>query len=171
MPFTFEDEVANFLKKPLIQKGDKLAFQAIRLDLTDYNFPADRPAGIKYTIISTVPSLDTSVCYKQTQTFNKSLQKHPEFLVLTLSRDLPFAANRICASFDVKPQNHLVLSDYKYRSFGEKTGLYIPDLEILARSVLILDQDNKLVYLQITNKIPEELDYQALYNFLGIEGD
>ncbi|MBF0512431.1 MAG: redoxin family protein, partial [Candidatus Omnitrophica bacterium] len=45
----------------------------------------------KKVIISVVPSLDTPVCDLQTKRFNQEASKFPDVVVLTISKDLPFA--------------------------------------------------------------------------------
>jgi thiol peroxidase len=59
-----------------------------------------------------------------------------------------------------------VWSDYKYHDFGKKTNLIINEWQLLARSILVLDNDNLVVYVQIANPLESEPDYKALINFL-----
>jgi len=47
----------------------------------------------KKVILSVVPSLDTPVCDLETKRFNQEASKLSDVVVLTVSKDLPFAQN------------------------------------------------------------------------------
>ncbi len=107
-------------------------------------------------IISTVPSLDTPVCEMQTKKFNEEATKL-NAQVLTISMDLPFAQKRFCESFSI--ENVKVLSDYKDHSFAKAYGLLIKELALLARAVLVIDNDGKMAYQEIVSEVTNEPDY------------
>lgn len=114
----------------------------------------------KPTFISVVPSLDTPVCQVQTKKFNQELAALGEKInALTVSVDLPFAMNRFCGAESI--QNMRAASDYQTRNFGEKWGMLIDELKILARGVFVLDRDGKVVYAQTVKEVAEEPDYDA----------
>ena len=50
----------------------------------------------KRKIIATVPSLDTPTCSLMTKHFNDFGKKHSDFVLITISADLPFAQKRFC---------------------------------------------------------------------------
>lgn len=104
-------------------------------------------------MINVVPSLDTSVCDQQTRKFNEEASTEDGY-VLTISVDLPFAQQRWCASTGL--DNVITLSDYQNHSFGENYGLIMEGLQLLARSVFVLDENNKVVYKEI---VPEGTDF------------
>ena len=79
--------------------------------------------------------------------------------VLTISEDLPFAQQRFCDS--EKVEGHLVLSDHVYREFGQRYGLLIKDMMLLARTVLVIGKDGVISYRQIAGELTEEPDYEA----------
>ena len=111
-------------------------------------------------LISAVPSLDTKVCSIQTKRFNEEAAKlADEITVLTISEDLPFAQGRFCSS--EKVEGHKVLSDHVYREFGQKYGLLIKDMMLLARSVWVIGKDGKIKYRQVVGELTEEPDYGA----------
>ena len=111
-------------------------------------------------LISAVPSLDTSVCSIQTKRFNNEAAKLVDKItVLTISEDLPFAQRRFCSN--EKVQGHQVLSDHVYRQFGQKYGLLIKDMMLLARTVLVIGKDGLISYRQIVSELTEEPDYKA----------
>ena len=117
----------------------------------------------KVVIISSVPSLDTGVCDTMTRRFNVEAGKlGDKAVVLTVSRDLPFAQKRWCGAADAK--NIVALSDFRERDFGKKYGLEIADgplAGLLARAVLVVDQAGKVAYQEIVKEIATEPNYDA----------
>jgi thiol peroxidase len=114
----------------------------------------------KPTIISVVPSLDTSVCQTQTKKFNEQLGALGDRVnALTVSLDLPFAMNRFCGAEQIT--NLQSASDYQDRSFGHNWGMLIDELKILARGTYVLDADGKVVYAEVVDEVTNEPDYAA----------
>ena len=112
----------------------------------------------KVRIISVVPSIDTGVCSVQTKRFNQEFDALPDSIIgYTISVDTPFAQNRWCATEGVEKMT--LLSDYKGNTFGRDYGLYIHDMGLLARSVLIIDQNDQVAYLELVPEISQEPDY------------
>lgn len=103
----------------------------------------------KKKLISVVPSIDTGVCDQQTRKFNEEASQE-DGVVLTISVDLPFAQKRWCASNGL--DNVVTLSDHRDLSFGENFGVVMEGMRLLARSVFVLDQDNKVVYKEIVSE-------------------
>lgn len=151
------------LIKKTININDKLEFKATNLDLTDFELVNFKN---KNKIISVVPSLDTNTCLIQTKKINQRLSKLDDYQLITISRDLPFAISRICNSF--RKENHLIISDYKYRDFGLKTGLTISELELLARALIVLDANNIVQFIDINKETTDEPNYKKLFTFLKI---
>lgn len=114
----------------------------------------------KVRIISVVPSVDTPTCDKQTHELseeNGGLDKNVE--LITVSMDLPFAQARFAK--EAKISNVTFLSDYKDRSFGNSNGLLIEPLGLLARAVIVTDQNNIVRYLQVVPEVTALPDMQA----------
>lgn len=103
----------------------------------------------KKKLISVVPSIDTGVCDQQTRKFNEEASQE-DGVVLTISVDLPFAQKRWCASNGL--DNVVTLSDHRDLSVGENFGVVMEGMRLLARSVFVLDQDNKVVYKEIVSE-------------------
>jgi len=115
----------------------------------------------KIKIINSFPSLDTPVCDLQVKEFNKrATGLSGEIVVLGISKDLPFAQKRFCETFAIK--NVKVFSDYKSSSFGINYGLLIKELNLLARSALIVDKNNILRYIQIAEELTSPLNYEKI---------
>jgi thiol peroxidase len=135
-----------------IKTGDSLRdVKMAQLDLSLVNIVHTKGEG-KVRIISVVPSLDTPVCEQQTHHLsekNKGLDKMIE--LITVSVDTPFAQKRFAQ--EAKIENVTFLSDYRGGEFGKAHGLFVKDLHILARAVMVVDKNNKVRHLQITPEL------------------
>lgn len=150
--------------KPLRLEGKELKVgdKAPDFTLMDNNLQPVKLSDSKgkVRLISVVPSLDTSVCSLQTRTFNDKLKELGEaFNSYTVSVDLPFAQKRYVD--ENKIDATLPLSDYRNVSFGEKYGLLIGDLRLLARAVLVVDKNDIITYMQIVPEVSNEPDYES----------
>ena len=112
----------------------------------------------KKKLISVVPSIDTGVCDQQTRKFNEEASQE-DGVVLTISVDLPFAQKRWCASNGL--ENVVTLSDHRDLSFGENFVVVMEELRLLARSVFVLDESNKIVYKEIVSEGTNFPDFDA----------
>jgi thiol peroxidase len=114
----------------------------------------------KVRILNVVPSLDTPVCDAQT---HELVEKDPALAssveLVTISMDLPFAQARWGKA--AKAKNMTFLSDYKSADFGNNTGLLIAPLHLLARTVIVVDKDGIVRYLQVVPEITELPDMAA----------
>jgi len=116
--------------------------------------------GNSIRIINVVPSLDTPVCEKQTHELSEENGELDESVeLITISMDLPFAQSRFAK--EAKIRNVTFLSDYKSRSFGNSNGLLIEPLALLTRSVIVVDEDNIVRYLQIVPELRALPDMKA----------
>jgi thioredoxin-dependent peroxiredoxin len=114
----------------------------------------------KVVVISSVPSLDTGVCDRQTRRFNQEAGKlGPGVAILTISLDLPFAQKRWCGAAGVEALT--TLSDYRERAFSVAYGLLIKETKLIARSVIIIDRQGVVRYIQIVDELSHEPDYDA----------
>lgn len=109
-------------------------------------------------LISVVPSIDTGVCDQQTRKFNEEASQE-DGVVLTVSVDLPFSQKRWCASNGL--DNVITLSDHKDLSFGKNYGVVMEELRLLARSVFVLDKNNKVVYSEIVSEGTDFPDFES----------
>lgn len=116
----------------------------------------------KKKLLNIVPSLDTPICATSTQKFNaKSLENA---VMLVISADLPFAQKRFCAEASI--DKIIPLSMMRSRAFAKQYGVLIEDgplAGITARAVVVLDENNQVIYTQLVSEIAQEPDYdQAL---------
>ena len=116
----------------------------------------------KVRIISVVPSLDTKVCEQQTHYLsekNKGLEERVE--LITVSIDTPFAQDRFAKQ--AKIDNITFLSDYRNGDFGKTYGLFLKDPHILARTVMVVDDQNIVRHLQITPELAQLPDMDEAF--------
>ncbi len=116
----------------------------------------------KKQLVITVPSLDTSVCEKETKIFNEKVKNYTDVDVTVVSMDLPFAQKRFCDSYNIA--NLTVASDFRYKDM-EKWGVVIAEGGLkgcLARIVFIVNPDGKVRYVQVVPEIGQEPDYDDI---------
>jgi thioredoxin-dependent peroxiredoxin len=114
----------------------------------------------KTLLVTSVPSLDTPVCDRETHRFNEEASKLGDNIrVLTISMDLPFAQKRFCEA--EKIGRIRVLSDSVWREFAERYGVLIKDMGLLARSVFVVGKDGRVAYKQIVPELTTHPDYDA----------
>lgn len=118
----------------------------------------------KKKLLNIVPSLDTPVCALSTKKFNEDAKKYPNAVMLMISADLPFAQGRFCTAEGAT--NVLPLSMMRDRSFAKDYGVLLTDgpfAGITARAIVVIDENDKVVYTQLVSEIADEPDYaQAL---------
>jgi thiol peroxidase len=116
----------------------------------------------KRKILNIVPSLDTPICQASARKFNELASALPNTIVLVISADLPFAQNRFCGAEGLK--NVQTLSTLRGRDFHKDFGVMIMDPPLsglTARAVIILDENDKVVYSELVPEIKQEPNYEA----------
>ena len=145
-----------------IKVGDPLReVQLTQTDLSPIGITDTKGKG-KVRIISVVPSLDTPVCEQQTHYLsekNKGLDKMVE--LVTVSVDTPFAQKRFAQEAQIA--NVTFLSDYRDAEFGKTYGLYLKGPHILARTVMVVDANNTVRYLQVTPELTQLPDLDEAF--------
>ena len=122
----------------------------------------------KRKLLNIVPSLDTPTCAVSTRKFNEAASKLNNTVVLVISADLPFAAKRFCEIEGLKNVMHL--STMRGREFMRNYGVEIADgpmAGLTARAVVVIDENDKVVYSQLVPEIKNEPDYEAALKALG----
>ena len=114
----------------------------------------------KKKILSIVPSLDTQVCATSTKKFNEAVKDYENTVILVISADLPFAQKRFCD--ENKTQGVVTLSAMRSRNFAKDYGVLIQDgplAGITARAIVVIDENDKIIYTQLVSEIGDEPDY------------
>jgi thiol peroxidase len=116
----------------------------------------------KKKILNIVPSLDTPTCATSTRKFNESGGKLPNTVVLVISADLPFAMKRFCTTEGLS--NVVSLSMIRGKGFAKTYGVLIEDgplAGLSARAVVVVDENDKVVYRELVPEIGQEPNYDA----------
>ena len=116
----------------------------------------------KRIVLNIFPSLDTAVCAASVRKFNSMAAKIENTVVLAISKDLPFAHGRFCTTEGI--ENVTPLSAFRNCTFGEDYGVEMADgplAGLFARSVIVLDENGKIVHTQLVPEITTEPDYDA----------
>ena len=113
-------------------------------------------------IFVTVPSLDTSVCDMEVRKFNEEASKLEDVTVYVVSMDLPFAQVRWCGNAGVDRVK--TVSDYKQKSFGKNYGALIEEFCFLTRAIFVVDENNKITYVEYCKDVINEPDYEGALN-------
>ncbi len=111
-------------------------------------------------VILSVPSIDTPICDTEVRRFNKEIESLPNAHCYTISMDLPFAQARWCGAAGINRVT--TLSDYKYRSFGDTTGTYIKELGLLTRASFVVDENNKVIFVEYLDEVANEPSYDKI---------
>jgi thioredoxin-dependent peroxiredoxin len=118
-------------------------------------------------ILNIFPSLDTGTCAASVRRFNKEAANLENTKVLCISRDLPFAQARFCGTEGI--DNAITLSDFEEGQFGKDYNLIMIDgplKGLLSRSVIILDENQKVTYTQQVPEIVDEPNYDDVLKAL-----
>lgn len=121
----------------------------------------------KKIVLNIFPSIDTGTCAQSVRQFNKEASKLQNTKVLCISKDLPFAQARFCGAEGLK--DVVNLSDYKTGEFGTSYGVTFIDgpLEgLLSRSVVIVDENGKVIYTEQVSETADEPNYQEALKVL-----
>lgn len=131
----------------------------VKTDLSELTF--SKLKG-KKVVLNIFPSIDTPVCAASVRRFNEAASSLQDTMVLCISVDLPFAHTRFCAAEGL--DKVIPLSAFRNPSFGDKYGVTLTDgplVGLLARAVLVVDQNGKVIYSQLVPDIADEPNYDA----------
>ena len=134
-------------------------FRLVAADLKDVSL--HDYAG-KKKILNIFPSVDTPTCATSVRKFNQSASQLKDAVVLCISADLPFAQKRFCGAEGL--DNVVTLSTMRGHSFSKDYGVLIetgPLAGLAARSVVVLNQDNEVLYSELVKEIADEPNYEA----------
>jgi thiol peroxidase len=114
----------------------------------------------KRLIVSTVLSLETSVCDTETRTFNKrAAELGDDIAIVTVSVDLPFTQKRWCGAAGIDKVR--TLSDHRETALGKAFGVLMKEPRLLARAVFVIDKAGVVRYTQLLPEAGREPDYDA----------
>jgi thiol peroxidase len=123
----------------------------------------------KVRFYNVVPSVDTGICDAQTKRFSDEANKISGVEWLTISCDTPMALGRWCSAASIT--NLRMLSDFRDHSFGQAYGVYVKELGLLQRSLIIVGSDNKVKYFQRVPEMAQHPNYdEALAELKKVMG-
>lgn len=115
----------------------------------------------KRLILNIFPSVDTGTCATSVRTFNKEASGLSNTQILCVSADLPFAAARFCGAEGITN----VATGSSFRgSFGKDYGVAFkngPLTGLLSRSVVVIDENGKILHTEQVSETVNEPDYAA----------
>jgi len=134
------------------------AFKLVGTDLKEVDLEQFKG---KKVILNIFPSIDTGVCAQSTRTFNEKMNNADNTVTLCISKDLPFALNRFCAAEGL--DKVIPLSDFR-GEFSKVSGLEMVDgplKGLLARAVIVLDENGQITHTELVEDITQEPNYEA----------
>ena len=115
----------------------------------------------KRVVLNIFPSVNTGVCAASERKFNELAAGLDNTTVVSVSKDLPFVLNSFCAAEGI--ENVTPTSAFR-TSFGEDYGVTLTDGKfegLLARSVVVLDENGVVLHTELVPEIGQEPDYDA----------
>ncbi len=156
----------KFQGNPLTTSGE---LPAIGSKAPDFTLVSGKMADVnlaiyagKRKILNIVPSLDTPTCAMSTRKFNEKADKLDNTVVLIVSADLPFAQSRFCEAEGLT--NVVPLSTFR-STFADDYGVKLCDTflaGLTARAVVIIDENDKVIYTQLVEELANEPDYDSV---------
>ncbi|RED49553.1 thiol peroxidase [Seonamhaeicola aphaedonensis] len=119
-------------------------------------------------IMNIFHSIDTGTCAASVRQFNQEASELENTKILCISKDLPFAMSRFCGAEGI--DNVETLSDFRDGNFGEAYNLtYVdgPIRGLLARAIVVLDENGKILHTEQVQEVVEEPNYQAALEVLS----
>jgi len=113
-------------------------------------------------VLNIYPSVDTGICALSTRKFNEAANSLDNTVVICVSKDLPFAHKRFCGAEGL--ENVVSASEFKGSGFGNDYGVSISDgpfASLMARAVVVIDENGSVVYNELVPEIAQEPDYDA----------
>ena len=113
-------------------------------------------------VLNIFPSVDTRVCATSVREFNKRAASLRDTVVLCISKDLPFAMKRFCGAEGI--DKVITLSDFRNKEFTKSYGVEMVDgtmKGLMARAIVVLDKNGKVIYNELVPFIGQEPDYDA----------
>jgi thiol peroxidase len=107
------------------------------------------------------PSIDTGVCAASERKFNTEASSLENTVIVSISKDLPFALNRFCSAEGLK--NVIPTSELRNSSFSDAYGVKIVDgplAGVLSRAVVVINEKGNVVYTEQVPEITQEPNYE-----------
>jgi len=157
--FMFYDKEVG-VAGPQLQVGQQAPeFTTVAMDWSEVN-GLQSTAG-KVRIIGALPSLNSSVCDRETRRFNQEAAGLSEDIaIIMVSMDLPYTLKNWCAAAGI--DKVITLSDHKTAEFGEKFGVLLKEIRVFRRAIFVVDREGKIVYAEYMPSNRDEPNYDEV---------
>jgi thiol peroxidase len=121
----------------------------------------------KKVVLNIFPSIDTPTCATSVRQFNERAASLDNTVVLCVAADLPFAMTRFCGAEGLA--NVQVASTFR-SNFGDEFGVKLAEgalAGLMARAVVVLDENGTVLHSQLVPEIAHEPDYDAALSALS----
>ena len=134
-------------------------FKAQTFDWSMMNALANTEGKVR--VLGSLPSLNTSVCDKETREFNQIANSlGDKVAIIMISMDLPWTQKHWCNLRRVDQVT--ILSDHINADFGIKYGVLLEEARILRRAIFVIGTDDIVRYAKYMSSLDDEPDYQAV---------
>lgn len=120
----------------------------------------------KRVVLNIFPSVDTPTCATSVRTFNEKVSSLDNTVAVCVSADLPFAMTRFCGAEGIE---NVKLGSAFRASFGDDYGVAFetgPLKGLLSRSVVVIDENGKVVYTEQVAETADEPSYEGAISAL-----
>lgn len=114
----------------------------------------------KKVLLSVFPDINTSVCDAQTRHFFNTASDYQDLEIINISNNTKAQLTDWCATNGIDVE---MLSDTDLE-FANAYGLYLSDIDALARSVFLIDENGVLIYKEVMEDLTDEPDYETLFS-------
>jgi thiol peroxidase len=139
-------------------------FKLTKTDLSDVGLQEYKGKRI---VLNIFPSVDTGVCAASVRQFNQRVSDLDNTVVISASKDLPFAHKRFCEAEGIK--NVVATSEMRDTSFSDAYKVTMtngPLAGLFSRAVVVIDENGKVTYTEQVPEITQEPDYDKVIDAL-----
>jgi len=123
----------------------------------------------KRKVLNVLPSVDRAKCATSIVVFDRVSRGRDDVAILSVSCDLPFAHLRFRKHHSLRQA--IGLSSLRHAGFGQNYGVQVvegPLKGLFSRAVLVLDENDTVVYGEQIEDMDGQPDYIAVCTALGI---
>lgn len=135
------------------------SFTLVKQDLSELTLSSLKGSRV---VLNIFPSVDTGTCATSVRKFNEKAAGLNNTQVVCVSADLPFALGRFCGAEGIK--NVATASVFRSPEFGQGYGVVFttgPLKGLLSRSVVVIDENGKVLYTEQVAETVNEPNYDA----------
>jgi len=159
--FTFRNREMTVIGEDVKPGNLAAEFEVLDNDFLLYK-GLENTAG-KVRIIAAVPSLETSVCDRETRRFNtEAANLSKDVAILVVSMDLPYTQKRWCGAAGIDQVT--VVSDALSKDFGVKYGVYLKEVGVFRRAIFVVDKKDTIAYAAYMSALGDEPNYDEVLN-------